>query len=164
MIMNKNWLNYILEQLHREAFIWARQCCDYDDEMAKEVLQVVYLKMLEGRARYREKSKVKTWLFSVIRFTAIDLQKERHHFIGLEGLANTVEEKNNDCDLDYEPLLRELSQKQHQVLVLAFYHNMTLAEIAEVTGMTIGTVRTHYDRGKKALKELILKEKANGGR
>ena len=57
--MHKNWLNYVLEQFHREAFIWARQCCKYDEELAKEVLQVVYLKMLEGKAQYPEKSTIK---------------------------------------------------------------------------------------------------------
>ncbi len=156
MVMNKNWLNYVLEQLHREAFIWARQCCRYDDEMAKEVLQVVYLKMLEGRARYRNRSKIKTWLFSVIRFTAIDLLKEDWQFTGLDQVADTAEEKDDHKDHNYEQLLQKLSPRQHQVLVLAFYHNLTLAEIAEVTGAGIGTVRTHYDRGKKALRELIV--------
>ena len=161
--MNKNWLNYILEQLHREAFLWARQCCDYDDEVAKEVLQVVYLKMLEGKAHYREKSKIKTWLFSVIRFTAIDLMKERCRFTGLEEVTDAIDKQNEPCDFDYKPLLGKLSEGQHQVLVLAFYHNMTLAEISEVTGKGIGTVRTHYERGKKALKELIINARQNGG-
>ena len=160
--MNKKWLNHVLEQFHREAFIWARQCCKYDEELAKDVLQVVYLKMLEGKAQYREKSKIKTWLFSVIRFTAIDLLKEQQQFINLERFVETTEEEFDDCNLDYKQLLRNLSERQHQVLVLAFYHNMTLAEIAEVTNMGIGTVRTHYVRGKKALRKLIETAKLYG--
>jgi len=59
-----------LEQLHAESFGWALACChrDYDD--AEEVLQIAYLKILEGKAVFDGRSTFKTWLFAVIRFTA----------------------------------------------------------------------------------------------
>jgi RNA polymerase sigma-70 factor (ECF subfamily) len=34
---------------------------------------------------------------------------------------------------------------------------MTIAESAEILQISLGTARTHYERGKKKLKELILK-------
>jgi len=34
--MNNNWQEYIYTQLHRESCLWARQCCSYKDEHAKE--------------------------------------------------------------------------------------------------------------------------------
>ena len=40
---------------------------------------------------------------------------------------------------------------------MVFYHEMTLEDCAEVLHVSIGTVRTHYDRGKKRLKQMILK-------
>jgi len=75
--MKKHWLETILKELHSEAYHWSRQCCSFDDDRAKDILQLVYLKILEGKAVYKEKSQVKTWLFSVIRFTAYEeLRKE----------------------------------------------------------------------------------------
>lgn len=160
-MVTKNRLEYLLKTHHEHAFRWASQCCHYQDEDAKEVLQKVYLKILEGKAKYYEKSSFKTWLFSVIRFTAIDYLKRNRTFDHLETLAQVSEMKVEDeeSSINYQKLLAKLPQRQQQVLLLAFYHNMTLTEIAEVANLHIGTIRTHYERGKKALKALILKEK-----
>src|ERR1051326_5496052 len=60
-----------LEKLHSASFGWALSCCRRDYAEAEEVLQTVYLKILEGKACYRGESSLKTWLFAVIRKTAI---------------------------------------------------------------------------------------------
>src|SRR5215831_18378026 len=59
-----------LERLHGASFGWAMSCCRRDATEAEEVLQTVYLKILEGKARFRGESSLKTWLFAVIRKTA----------------------------------------------------------------------------------------------
>src|SRR6266436_8495073 len=59
-----------LERLHGCSFGWALNCCRRDATEAEEVLQTVYLKILEGKARFRGESSLKTWLFAVIRKTA----------------------------------------------------------------------------------------------
>ena len=46
--------------------------------MAKDVLQTVYLKIYEGKARFNEKSKLKTWLFAIIKFTSIDFLRKNN--------------------------------------------------------------------------------------
>src|SRR5882672_12640595 len=60
-----------LEVLHSASFGWALQCCRRDRSQAEEVLQTVYLKILEGKASFRGEASLKTWLFAVIRKTAI---------------------------------------------------------------------------------------------
>jgi RNA polymerase sigma-70 factor (ECF subfamily) len=57
----------------------------------------------------------------------------------------------------HEALLQALPDRQKEVLLMVFYHDMTLEQCAEVMQLHIGTVRTHYDRGKKKLKEWIEK-------
>lgn len=145
----------MLEDLHREAYLWSRQCCQYDDELAKEVLQVVYLKIFENRARYSERSNFRTWLFSVIRNTAMDSLKERPVYHDLEDAMIVSVDEQKEEEIDYQAMLRKLPEKQAQVLLLAFYHDMTLDAISEVMEIGVGTVRTHYERGKKRLRELI---------
>src|SRR6185295_15241448 len=61
-----------LERLHSASFGWALSCCRRDRAQAEEVLQTVYLKILEGKAVFRGEAGLKTWLFAVIRKTAID--------------------------------------------------------------------------------------------
>ena len=47
--------------------------------------------------------------------------------------------------------LNTLSPRQREVLHLVFYHEMTIEEAAAVMQISLGSARTHYDRGKKAM-------------
>jgi RNA polymerase sigma factor (sigma-70 family) len=155
--MNRNQLENFLRDHHREAFLWARQCCGFDGEMAKDVIQQVYLKVLEGRARLKHEDNTKTWLFAIIRFTAIDELRKKGRWEQLEPGTEIIWEESEPAPDNYESMIRRLPKMQQEVLLMVFYHDMTLEEAAKVLSLHIGTVRTHYDRGKKRLKEWIEK-------
>lgn len=156
--MNKNRLTQLLQKNHKDAFLWACHCCYHNREDGKEILQITYMKILEGKALYKEQSSFKTWLFSVIRYTAIDYKKKKKLHEGLETVVIGIEDTPFEMrTINYKALLNKLPDRQRQVLLLSFYHSMSLAEIAIVTQLHIGTVRTHYERGKQAMKTLILK-------
>jgi DNA-directed RNA polymerase specialized sigma24 family protein len=38
---------------------------------------------------------------------------------------------------------------------LVFYHDMTIEEAARTAGLSVGTARVHYDRGKKRLRSIL---------
>lgn len=155
--MNQSQLETLLRQHHREAYLWARQCCGFDGELAKDVIQMVFLKILEGKAKLNDDRNSKTWLFSIIRFTAIDELRKAGKWESLEKETEVAWEENESDEVNYEGLVRRLPKMQQEVLLMVFYHDMTLEQSAEVLQLHIGTVRTHYDRGKKKLKELIEK-------
>jgi len=157
--MNHSQLDHILKAHHRDAYLWARQCCSFEDEMAKDVLQQSYLKILEGKAKLKDASKAKTWLFSIIRYTAIDELKKAGRIISLSDSYDPVEINEEVDATDYEAIIKHLPEMQREVILMVFYHKMTIAQSAEILQIGLGTARTHYDRGKKKLKELITKVK-----
>ena len=67
-----------LKRLHPESFGWALHCCDRDHAEAEDVLQTAYLKVISGKARYGKKASFRTWLFGVIRITA--MERRRAHW------------------------------------------------------------------------------------
>lgn len=164
--MNRTQLDHILKLHHREAYLWARQCCSFDEDLAKDVLQQVYLKILEGKATLTEEEKAKTWIFSIIRYTAIDQLRKEGKLVSMEGSEEIAETEEDVDSTDYEAIINLLPRMQREVILMVFYHQMTIEQSAEVLQISLGTARTHYARGKKKLKELILKShtEANHGK
>ncbi len=161
--MSRVELEAQLENLHRKSFAWSLSCCGGNREEAEEVLQLGYLKVLDGRARFGGRSSFKTWLFAVIRRTA---QVRRRQATARRWLLagwisreprnsapSTPEARlqNSERSAWIRATLAALSPRQRQVLELVFYHDLTVREAADVLGVTIGTARVHYDRGKKEL-------------
>lgn len=153
-----------LELLHPESYAWALACCGRRADEAEEVLQTVYLKILEGKARFGGRSTLKTWLFSVIRHTAAGyfrwrrlrerlLQDPQPSEASVETLAERRESKKNIVRA-----LTRVSARQRQVLELVFYHDMTVEEAAATLGLSVGSARVHYHRGKRRLAELLKAE------
>jgi RNA polymerase sigma factor (sigma-70 family) len=137
-------------------------CCNFDQELARDVLQTVYLKIYDAKATYNKKSALKTWLFSVVKFTAVDFLRKNH--LQMEQLNSThyqIAEPQSTTQTDnqglFKNILQSLSGQQREVLTLAFYHGFTLEEIASLLELSIGTVRTHYERGKENFKKVLTK-------
>jgi len=156
-----------LEACHPESFAWALNCCGRDPIEAEDVLQTVYLKVLDGRARFDGRSAFTTWLFAVIRRTAAE-ERRRHRRRGArlmpldedsgrvaagpqadEGVRRTEQQ-----DLLTSALAR-LSERQREVLQLVFYHGRTIGEAAAVMGVGLGSARRHYARGKERLRAML---------
>jgi RNA polymerase sigma-70 factor (ECF subfamily) len=131
------------------------------------VLQTAYLKVIDGRARFRGKGEFRAFLFAVIRHTARDERRRRavRQMLPLAWLARsgaTDNSTNGAEDIVRDETsrrllaaLQKLSARQREVLVLVFYHDLTVAGAAEVLGVSVGTARIHYERGKAQLRRLL---------
>lgn len=163
-------LKRALEEIHPAAFGWALRCCGARRDEAEEVLQMTYLKVLDGTARFDGRSSLKTWLFTVIRRTA----GERRRRDWLRGRALTrwlagrpeptpvpdpeSVARESEASRSLRAALATFPRRQRDLLHLVFYQDLTVEEAARVLGVSVGTARTHFDRGKKALRRVLGKE------
>ena len=156
-----------LERHHADSFAWAMTCCQRDRAEAEDVLQTSYLKVLDGRAVFASRSSFKTWLFGVIRRTAAEHRRWRalrrfrssplaSHADPSPDAAMSVGRSETAARL--VAALTTLTARQRQLLHLVFYQDLTIGEAAGVLGISIGTARTHYERGKARLRELLTPE------
>ena len=168
--VRNNDLRGELERLHPQSFGWALWCCRQRREDAEDVLQTVYLKVLEGRARFNGRSSFQTWLFGVVRHTAAEQRRRRwlREALLLKWFSNEPEaavQRGPEATLGEDgrnrrlrAVLNQLPERQREVLHLVFYQEMTVEEAAVALRVSVGTARTHFDRGKKRLRMILASE------
>lgn len=155
-----------LQELHLSAFTWSLHCCDGRRAEAEDVLQTVYLKLLTGSARFDGRSAFKTWVFAVIRSTSRDTRRSigrRLRLLSTWLTSRTSAQEAAAPAIAYENELREsigrllsaLSGRQREILQLVFYHDLTIEQAAQVLGISIGSARVHYERGKDNLRRRL---------
>ena len=156
-----------LAAIHAESFSWALACCHRDRFLAEEVLHVAYVKVLDGSARFDGRSSLKTFLFGVIRKTA--LEQRRARWLSARRLTQwftSRTESQPPADPEAAAIREErtralaaalarLSGRQREVLHLVFSHDLTIEQAAGVLGIATGSARQHYERGKMRLRELL---------
>lgn len=166
-VMDEEELRMQLERYHPVSYGWAMSCCSRVPDLADDVLQAAYLKILQGRARFDGRAAFKTWLFAVIRITAVD--ELRRHWLRQWRLFSREPEKDVEPPdrgdrLDesarlgaFQKALARLPRRQQQVMHLVFYQQLSLQEASEIMGVSLGSVRTHYERGKRNLRARLEK-------
>jgi len=171
--MDDTELQEELARLHSASVGWALWCCGHRQDEAEDVVQTAYLKILDRSATFDGRSSLRTWLFGVIRRTAV-AQQRRHRVRRLlldrwlvtePPATSPADPEAIACQSDRNRhLLRavgQLATRQQQVLHLVFYQDLTVEEASRVMHVSLGTARTHFDRGKRRLREILAEEGAS---
>lgn len=138
---------------------------------AEEVLQEVFLQVWNQAGRYdTRRSSVSTWLVLITRSRSIDRLRSRQvvdrTLVGLQAEnrdQHTSPEGGTSVWLDQrrKRLRRELQllpPEQRHVLEMAFYLGMTQSEIAEETGIPLGTVKTRTLLAMRKMRKALQDE------
>lgn len=145
-------------------------------ELAEDCFQETWMRVLERGAQYNGKLRFDTWLFAIARHLVIDLSR-RKNAVSLDALLNPATDdfaplQLQDCDpTPFEVTFRRelgrhltgalvtLDVTQREVIILRFQEEMSLEEIAQVTGIPLSTVKSRLYRGLMAMRPTL--EKSN---
>jgi RNA polymerase sigma-70 factor (ECF subfamily) len=140
-------------------------------EMAEDLFQEVWMRVLTRGGQFNGKARFETWLFTIARNLVIDYRRKRT----MSSLDELIETGNDDDRpmtfevVDQQPTpfesfaniedreqiaaaLLQLDTLYREVLVLRFHEEMTLEEIAKVTRAPLSTVKSRLYRGLAAIK------------
>lgn len=136
-------------------------------QLAEEILQDVMLAAWRNARAFRGDSKVKTWLLVIARNRAINVQRKRSlDMVQLNESFNyqsedtgpmekMVKQSNREA---VQEAIQQLPEAQKEVLILVFYHQLSGPEVAEVLGISQGTVKSRLHRAKDQLKRVLRHE------
>jgi RNA polymerase sigma-70 factor (ECF subfamily) len=140
-----------------------------DPSEAEDIAQEAFLRAYQALATFRGDGSFRAWVTriavrqAIARFAsrrdALPLDRED----GSEGLGATLmseddlERTSLDLELRHEIVaaVATLPINQREAIALRFFHDLSLAEIAELTGSPVGTVKSHLHRGLATLRTRI---------
>jgi RNA polymerase sigma-70 factor, ECF subfamily len=126
---------------------------------AGDVMQDVFLELWRAAGRFEGRSAAKTWIFGIARNKAIDRMRRGQRMVVAEPDEATpddapnpeaVAEAASDAARVRECIGR-LSDTHRSAIHLAFYSELPYAEIAEIEGVPVGTVKTRILHAKRLL-------------
>jgi RNA polymerase sigma-70 factor (ECF subfamily) len=151
------------------CFGLARRILD-DAQLAEDVVQQVFLALWKGTGYDASRGAVSTWLMSMTHHKAIDvLRRESTRRKRLAGEQELLELQATGPGPDDEVWarlraertrdgLRQLPPEQREVLLLAYYGGYTQREIADMTGLPLGTVKSRTLTAMRRLREELSGE------
>ena len=157
-----------IEQLYQRyggaCFALARRILD-DAQLAEDVVQQVFLALWKGNGYDPARGAVSTWMLSITHHKSVDtLRREgnrRKRLASDQALLEVAATAPGPDDQAWAQLraertrqaLRELPPEQREVLLLAYYGGYTQREIADLTGLPLGTVKSRTLGAMRRLRE-----------
>ena len=154
---------YELEQMMNQYGDYiARTCYIYlkDWALAEDAVQEVFIKAYRYISEFRKESSEKTWLTSI----AINICKNyvrtswfRKVQIGIEKIemCNTLEDEliNQINQSELLKQVMDLPIKYREVILLYYYQDFKINEIAEILGISESSIKMRLNRARKKLKD-----------
>jgi RNA polymerase sigma-70 factor, ECF subfamily len=146
-----------------------------DRTAAEDVVQEAFLGAWRNAARYLDaRGSVRTWLLSIVHHRAIDAIRRRRPTMELPDseaglpealtLPDTWEEVRQRLDRDSVlAALGAISDVQREAIELAYFGGLTQVEIAERTGVPLGTVKGRMRLGLAGLRAALQADAREGG-
>lgn len=146
-----------------QVFRIARQILG-DDEEAKDVAQLVFIRIWQTLRRYREEGSFDAWVHRITVNLALDLFRKRRTRERSEGAdpdgieamtapgeAAPGKPEPGEIQRIFRRLARRLSPKQRAAFVLREIEGMSTEEVAKILGTRVSTVRNHVHAARKIL-------------
>src|SRR5258708_27802729 len=137
-------------------------------EVAEDLFQETWMRVLLRGAQFNGKARFDTWLFTIARNLVIDLSRkrtmasldemsegredDRPFEIPMTGPSPLEQFQAREDSAEVSEVLLKLEPNYREVLVLRFYEELSLEEIAGLTRAPLSTVKSRLYRGLAALK------------
>lgn len=139
----------------------ARRCVK-DRHLAEDVTQAVFLILSKKANRIGPDTPLSAWLFRVTRFAANDaIKREARSRRRIERAAafstDLGEEAGSDPDIDVDECIACLGEVDRQVVLLRFYEDKSMAQLAQSMGITEHAAKKRVARALNRLRRIFAR-------
>ena len=137
----------------------------HDEQSSLDIVQETFINAVRYIGKLRDDKKFGSWLFGIAHQKCIQYWRkhDREEFL-LDNFAGTPTDSDPGPDellirqeqqAEFMKLVNQLPLPQRSVLLLHFLEEFSLEEIAAITGVQAGTVKSRMHYAKKALRRII---------
>ncbi len=153
-----------------------RMLNDYDSSL--DVTQEVFIKVYNSLERYSSEYKFSTWLYRIAHNAAIDhirrnskklqsLETENQdgtYELQLESPRPTPEKEreNSEWRAEIESVVKCLPTVYRELIILRHAKDLSYGEIAEISGLPLGTVKNRLFRAREMMREMFVERGIDG--
>ena len=163
--MDANAFERLVREHQHMVYCVALSYCK-DPSSAEDVAQEAFLKVYRSVDEMREPARLKTWLYSIARFTAIDWvrrrKNERWQGLSAEAAGELPErpeaEAKEDRTVRVMDVIRGLKEEHREIMILRYVRGLSYAQIARETGSTTSAVGEKLSRIRDIVREKLRAE------
>ena len=154
-------INQVVDRYGKPLFAFILRMVE-DYQAAEDIFQETWVRVIRNIGSFRGESRFSTWLFQIALNLSRNMMRQmsRRSFVALDEAAELSEDPDVDADKvilaqKIKKLVASLPVKMREVIVLRYYHDKTDFEIAEITGLPQGTVKSRLHRATQMLRGKI---------
>ena len=142
------------EKLYRIAYTYTK-----NQEKALDVVQEAITKSLENINKLRHEEYVKTWFYRILLNEAIKATKNDKTFVDYDSVEKELHINSHENELvekiDIYETIQKLNEKLKTVIILRFFENLKIEEIAYITKTNSNTVKSRLYKGMEEIRKEI---------
>jgi RNA polymerase sigma-70 factor (ECF subfamily) len=159
----------VLVRRHRSKVMRLGMSFFHDEDEAEDFAQDVFVKAYTALASFKGRSSFSTWLLRIAYNTAVNAKERKREVLPLDSDEDLPGSPGADVTQAEEEevaavraAMAGLPPRQALCVELFFYYNLKYAEIGEITGFPVNTIKSHVFRAKKILREKLARERLAG--
>jgi RNA polymerase sigma-70 factor (ECF subfamily) len=126
---------------------------------ALDATQEAFISAFKNAAKFKGNSAFSTWLYRIAINACTDLLRRKQRQVPVEDVASSGRAAQVEVDvplrLDLENALAELNPEHREAVMLHDVGGYPYEDIAALTGVQLGTVKSRISRGRKKLAEIL---------
>jgi RNA polymerase sigma-70 factor (ECF subfamily) len=135
-----------------------------DEATAEDVISEVFLEVWRHAGRFERRSTVSTWMLGIARFKALAARRRRRAEVLDDKTAAAIADpadnpaaalEKKDIGALIRKCLTQLPARHREIIDLAYYHEKSLGEVAEIVGIPKNTVKTRMLSARTRLAGLL---------
>ncbi len=150
-------MNTYGDELLRMCYLYLK-----DHQLAEDAVQDTYIKAMKSYKSFKHKSSEKTWLMRIAINCCKNVMRNRWFNIRQNNLDNHIEKISDDPIENFveknsvSAAIMALNADDRQIIVLYYYQELSVKEIAMIIGKSENTTIQRLSRARGKMKKLLV--------